>query len=63
MIDLEHNGQIVDLSASLGAAIHAPGEAIEKTLTRADAALYEAKNLGRNRVCLAPELRPHAQAV
>ena len=62
-IQLCHDDVPVRLAASLGAAIHTPGESIEKTLARADTALYEAKRIGRNQVCLAPEYLPHAQAV
>lgn len=38
------------LSASLGATEHRPGEAFSDTLNRADAALYQAKARGRNRI-------------
>jgi diguanylate cyclase (GGDEF)-like protein len=37
-------------SFSAGVALHLPGEATERALARADAALYEAKRAGRNRV-------------
>jgi diguanylate cyclase (GGDEF)-like protein len=39
------------LTISIGVAARAPGEAIEATVQRADAAMYEAKRTGRNRVC------------
>ncbi|MEM6440943.1 MAG: GGDEF domain-containing protein [Pseudomonadota bacterium] len=41
------------LSASFGVAEHRPGETIEALAARADAALYRAKNNGRNRVSAA----------
>jgi diguanylate cyclase (GGDEF)-like protein len=39
---------------SCGVAVHEAGETPEETLARADAALYEAKRLGRDRACVAP---------
>lgn len=39
------------VTISVGAAMWRPGESISQVLNRADAALYEAKNSGRNRVC------------
>ena len=41
-------------SASFGLAVHAPGESLEATIKRADAALYRAKESGKNCVVLAP---------
>ena len=41
------------ISVSAGLAEHRPGESAEDTLARADAALLEAKQQGRNRVVLA----------
>ncbi|MBA1145703.1 GGDEF domain-containing protein [Ectothiorhodospiraceae bacterium WFHF3C12] len=43
------------LTVSIGVAVHSPGDSVEKTLGRADAALYEAKGKGRNQVVLAGE--------
>lgn len=43
------------VTVSLGAATLAPGESAECFVSRADAAMYEAKRAGRNRVRLAPE--------
>jgi diguanylate cyclase (GGDEF)-like protein len=40
-------------SLSAGVAIHAEGENAAETLARADAAMYDAKRKGRNRVVLA----------
>ena len=41
------------ITISIGVAQHQRGETAENLLKRADAALYRAKNLGRNRVALA----------
>ena len=46
----------VTLSGSIGIAMHAPGEneGVEQLLARADAAMYQAKNGGKNRYGIAP---------
>jgi diguanylate cyclase len=46
----KHLGQI---TLSIGVAEYFPGESISDFISRADAALYEAKNQGRNRVATA----------
>ncbi|KOX59200.1 hypothetical protein ADL19_05700 [Streptomyces purpurogeneiscleroticus] len=43
------------ITASIGVAQHRAGESGAALIERADAALYEAKNAGRNRVCAEPE--------
>ncbi|MEY4766405.1 diguanylate cyclase [Aquabacterium sp.] len=49
------------LSITLGVSILAPGETVEQALARADRALYEGKERGRNRVIVAPEPDQAAQ--
>lgn len=46
-------GQPIRITVSVGVAQYVPGEAPETTVDRADRALYEAKQGGRNRVCVA----------
>ncbi len=41
-----------DRTCSAGYAVHQPGESAEQVMARADAALYEAKASGRDRVCM-----------
>jgi diguanylate cyclase (GGDEF)-like protein len=48
--EMEFNATI-----SAGVALHEQGEKLAEMMKRADAALYEAKNSGRNRVCIARE--------
>lgn len=52
-ISLPVTGQTVSLSVSIGIAEHLEGESYADTFRRADGALYEAKNLGRDRYVLA----------
>lgn len=47
-------GHTGTFAISVGVAVWAPGEPLERLLARADQALHAAKNDGRNRVCLAP---------
>ncbi|MDX8405256.1 MAG: diguanylate cyclase [Mariprofundus sp.] len=41
------------VTLSAGVALHARGETLAALIKRADVALYEAKNSGRNRICIA----------
>jgi diguanylate cyclase (GGDEF)-like protein/PAS domain S-box-containing protein len=43
----------LSVSASIGVALLAPGQGAESLLRAADAAMYEAKRLGKNRICVA----------
>ena len=55
--DLGHPGP-VRITLSIGVTTHVPGEDWKTTMARCDAALYDAKAAGRNRVaCRAPDLR------
>jgi diguanylate cyclase (GGDEF)-like protein len=47
---LEIQGKVIPLSASFGAAVLGRNERPDDLVRRADAAMYEAKRLGRNRV-------------
>ena len=53
-VEIPHPTGTLRLSVSAGMALHLPGDSLERTLERADQALYTAKALGRNRVVLAP---------
>ncbi|MDD2713410.1 MAG: GGDEF domain-containing protein [Simplicispira sp.] len=48
------------VTVTIGAAACQPGEPVESAIRRADAALYEGKAAGRNRVVLAPPCDLHA---
>ena len=43
--------QLINVSVSMGTAVLQKGDAIETLMNRADNALFQAKNQGRNRVC------------
>ncbi len=61
-VQLPQEGPRIAVTASLGLAMAAPGESPEQLIARADAALYDAKRAGRNRVCSDPPL-PKAESV
>ena len=46
--DLSDLAQGVRLTVSIGATVFRPGDSLRTALDRADAALYEAKQAGRN---------------
>lgn len=51
----EINGKPVHVTLSLGVAASRPGDNVDTLISRADAALYRAKQTGRNRVSAYPE--------
>lgn len=53
-----HNNERVLITFSAGVAERAAGEAQEALVARADAAMYQAKQAGKNRVCRAPATTP-----
>jgi diguanylate cyclase (GGDEF)-like protein len=56
-------GEEVHITVSIGVAVHTPGDSVERTLGRADAALYEAKDAGRNCVVVARNAPGQAEDV
>ena len=56
-LEIAHSAGSLQLTVSIGLAQHLPGDTVERTLERADQALYRAKALGRNRVVVAPAAR------
>lgn len=52
---VEIKGEAITVTISLGCASYEPDEAMTQFIQRADAALYKAKDLGRNRVEVAEE--------
>jgi two-component system cell cycle response regulator len=48
----EHRGQVIPVTVSVGAAVDRSIDNPQALIAAADAAMYEAKRTGRNRVCL-----------
>jgi len=48
-----HNNERVLITFSAGVAVRQPGEERDALIARADAAMYQAKQTGKNRVCVA----------
>jgi diguanylate cyclase (GGDEF)-like protein len=62
-LNVEHAGRAIKLTVSVGVAQVNAGETPEAWLQRADQALYEAKNGGRDRVaCAGASESPHQPA-
>jgi diguanylate cyclase (GGDEF)-like protein len=51
---IAYHGVNLHISTSIGLAQLQPGESIDQLITRADRALYRAKQSGRNRLCAEP---------
>ena len=52
-LTIRAGNQAIGVTCSIGAAEWEPGDTLDTLLRRADAALYEAKRTGRNRVVAA----------
>jgi len=50
---ISHNDQDIGVTVSAGVALYQSGEPMEQWLKRADKALYDAKQQGRDRLILA----------
>ncbi|MDX8413964.1 MAG: diguanylate cyclase [Mariprofundales bacterium] len=50
------DGSMLQITVSAGTALHQQGEALDSLIERADKALYQAKNSGRNQSCAAGEI-------
>ena len=49
---IEHDGKVIPVTVSIGAAVDTKMGDAQALIAAADAAMYEAKRAGRNRVCL-----------
>lgn len=52
--EVEYDGRLLNITMTFGAASYLASETIDECLARADAALYEGKENGRNQVVIAP---------
>jgi diguanylate cyclase (GGDEF)-like protein len=57
---IEHESHTIRLTTSVGVALMREGDSLDALIARADAALYDAKHAGRNRVVAARDSRPPA---
>ena len=51
----EHDGKVVPVTVSVGAAVESKVDDAQAFIAAADAAMYDAKRSGRNRVCIAKD--------
>jgi diguanylate cyclase (GGDEF)-like protein len=56
----EHEGQVIPVTVSIGAAVERKIDDAHAFIAAADAAMYDAKRAGRNRVCMHPGLKTPA---
>jgi two-component system, cell cycle response regulator len=54
----EHAGKVIPVTISVGAAVERKIDDAHAFIAAADAAMYEAKRTGRNRVCMHPGAKP-----
>ncbi len=54
-LDLQHKGETIPTSVSIGLSILNPEDTVTRLLERADFAMYAAKNDGRNKVRICSE--------
>ena len=52
IIEVEHFDEVNNITCSFGVSIYKQGDSISTITQRADEALYEAKETGRNKVCI-----------
>ena len=53
------DGGTLQVTVSAGVALHQQGESLDSLIERADKALYQAKQQGRNQSCMADEITPY----
>jgi diguanylate cyclase len=57
LVSKESKRTVGSITVSIGVARYEPGEALAELIRRADAALYDAKSQGRNRVVAEPDIK------